>query len=738
MTPPISALHRQAFVLIVAMTAAALLLQARLLPAPTAAAIAAGAQILAPLAALLIALSAPRTSLALHRTLCRAACAAFAALAVAVALQYHEPLTGALRGTSPTATLPTTAPSLITLAAFALVTLAALPILSLPSTRYALLQLLLDALILLTATAILAASLTLPALLNPANGPASIRLPAGLALAAQLALLLPATLLLLHSTRTTLRPHAHTFALAALINLAGATTAIVAAAHHTGLDHGATLCSATALLLFALTLRALPDAALRQEGTTAPAWPRLLIPYAAVPAAATLLLQFPREGAAPTLIATTLLLLALTLARQSTALLENRQLTTILEDRNTEIQAKSDYLEAINARMENLITADPLTGLYTHSAFSQALDCQIADSHSHGTPFALLFLDLDHFKALNDTCGHQAGDATLIEFAGLMRTHLPSNAVLGRWGGEEFVTILPDTTLHVAQDTANCFRSIIATHPFSTTGGGYLTTSLGLALYPQHAQSGKALVTAADNAMYAAKRLGRNQIRTPDEPAVKALQDPTNANNRDDLALQGTVEALATLVAARDQYTAAHSDAVISLATATARNLDLSEPEIHLIELAARLHDVGKVAIPDHVLRKTTGPLTDTQWKSLRQHPVIGAEVISHIPALRMLSPLIRSHHERWDGKGYPDGLAGNQIPIGARIIAVADAFRALTADRPYQHCRTLEAAITELRRCAGTQFDPDIVEALVHQAATIPPIPTAEILQPHLLESTA
>jgi HD-GYP domain-containing protein (c-di-GMP phosphodiesterase class II) len=181
---------------------------------------------------------------------------------------------------------------------------------------------------------------------------------------------------------------------------------------------------------------------------------------------------------------------------------------------------------------------------------------------------------------------------------------------------------------------------------------------------------------------------------------------------REEAMLVSTVEALVTLVEARDYSTGRHCQQVADLVLQLARVLGLPTAEAQLIALAGRLHDVGKVAIPDAVLQKP-GRLTEEEWELMRTHPAVGADVVSHIPGLRPLVPLIRAHHERWDGQGYPDHLKGEAIPLGARILMVVDAYVAMTVDRPYQPARAPAVALAELCRCAGSQFDPQVVMAL-------------------------
>lgn len=385
-----------------------------------------------------------------------------------------------------------------------------------------------------------------------------------------------------------------------------------------------------------------------------------------------------------------------------------RQIFAIRE--NTELNRS---LAEVNRRLETLATTDPLTDLPNHRALMAALDQELERAQRYQRPCSVLVLDLDHFKALNDGLGHPAGDVILREMGSVARATLRGIDILARWGGEEFVAILPETGDNEAVGVAERVRAAVAQHLFGAGGGVRVTCSLGVATYPHHARDRDELVKMADQAMYAAKRLGRNQVRSLSDPAVSALSAEMAAvGSRDAVALTGTVEALAALVDARDAYTGQHAHDVSTLSVRLALALGLDTSETHLLALAARLHDVGKVVVPDAVLRKP-GRLNADEWALIRQHPAVGADVVSRVPALRALAPIIRAHHERFDGGGYPDGLAGDAIPSGARIIAVADAFNAMTTDRPYRKAATVPAALEELRRCGGAQFDVSIVDAL-------------------------
>ena len=401
------------------------------------------------------------------------------------------------------------------------------------------------------------------------------------------------------------------------------------------------------------------------------------------------------------------------LARRIALVLENVRLHREAQSELAERKRVEEQQRVLQERILALATTDPVTELPNHRALLARLDQELERAQQYNRSCSLLFLDLDHFKALNDGYGHVAGDAALCEVASLIRAQLRRMDTVGRWGGEEFVAILPELQADEALSMAEAVRATVAAHAFSAGGGLHLTCCVGVASYPTHAQEREGLLSAADHAMYGAKRFGRNQVRAADDPAVFALfMESHLEEGREEAALVGMVEALVTLVEARDYSTGRHSHQVANLVLQLARALGLPAAEAQMIALAGRLHDVGKVAIPDGVLQKA-GHLTEEDWGLIRTHPVVGAEVVSHIPALRPLAPVIRAHHERWDGQGYPNRLKGEAIPLGARILAVVDAYLAMTVDRPYQRACVPAVALAELRRCAGSQFDPRIVEAL-------------------------
>jgi diguanylate cyclase (GGDEF)-like protein len=374
---------------------------------------------------------------------------------------------------------------------------------------------------------------------------------------------------------------------------------------------------------------------------------------------------------------------------------------------------------AFNRMKDALLSAerragtDGLTGLPNQTTMIAAFDRELERARRYNRPCSALFIDIDHFKALNDSHGHPAGDAALSDFARIVSQTIRDVDMLGRWGGEEFLVLLPETGREDALLSAERLRAAVAGHCFPIGGGFHLTCSIGAATYPQDGADRNPLIDAADKAMYAAKHLGRNQVRSVGDP-VTALLDGARLGDgsREHSAMAGTVEALAALVNARDAYTGLHTDQVATLSIAIAGAMRLSAADSRMIGVAARLHDVGKIAIPDAILRKP-GRLSDDEWILMREHPTVAADVVQWVPALHAIVPLIRAHHEHWDGLGYPHGLVGEAIPLGARIIAVADAYSAITTNRPFRQKSSRAWALDELRRCAGVQFDPAVVHAL-------------------------
>jgi len=461
----------------------------------------------------------------------------------------------------------------------------------------------------------------------------------------------------------------------------------------------------------------------------------------------------------------------------------------------TRLDVAYKELESTNARLKEVSFKDEVTRLYNRRFFSIRLDEEVSRYRRFNHPVSVVLLDLDGFKAVNDELGHGVGDETLRGVAELLLKHSRGINVVCRYGGDEFAILLVETPKAGAQIYADRIRHVLATHEFPH--GRRVSASFGIACLPEDvAAAAEDLIRAADEALYAAKRGGKNRVSTHDEsegslsmrsaPAAAPPGPGEGLGRLDRLvgasdtvpadagvlvlsregdvrtALQGldgdaydlimrpaaaapngavadsaslwragdmrllpaaspspapalspadaaALAALRDMLRARDPGTGAHSERVRIYALALAEAHGVPKSQLPDVEHGVMLHDIGKIAVPDGILLKP-GPLSPDEWKIMRTHPQVGRRLIEHMPFLRGAVPVVYHHHERWDGTGYPDGLRGEDIPLGARIFAVADAFDAMTYDRPYSRAIPVSSARAEIERCAGTHFDPSVV----------------------------
>jgi len=359
-------------------------------------------------------------------------------------------------------------------------------------------------------------------------------------------------------------------------------------------------------------------------------------------------------------------------------------------------------------------TVDALTLMANHRAFQDRLEHECDRAYRFGDSFALLLLDLDQFHLVNERHRHKTGDHVLTGLAGRLRGMIREIDLCARFGGDQFAIILPHTYQKGGVEAAERLRQGVAAWSFHTPENTELrlTASAGLAFYPGDGAAPTELVQAARDALAFAKSLGGNQIQLYPELS-SAGNHSDNVVNLAGAGYGTIVRSLAAAVDVRDRYTHSHSRLVSELSAATARRMGFRGHEVARIKTGALLHDVGKIGVPDAVLTKQGG-LTPSEWDSIRQHPVLGKTIIEHAPELADVIPLVLYHQERFDGSGYPARLSGDAIPIGARIIAAADAYHAIRSDRPYRSGRTHAEAVRELRRCAETQFDPHVVASLI------------------------
>ena len=361
------------------------------------------------------------------------------------------------------------------------------------------------------------------------------------------------------------------------------------------------------------------------------------------------------------------------------------------------VQNARDYRDKLE-----LATRDPLTGIHNRRFFYEALETEVSRTERYGSPVSLVIFDIDDFKSINDRFGHAAGDEVLRRITEIAAELIRPSDGFARLGGEEFGLILPETQQLDALLVADRVRTAVARHKL--TNGRRVTLSAGLASCPQDATTTDQLDRRADAALYWAKRNGKNICAVASEATL-----PKEGEERD--ATVSNLYALVTTIDAEPLHTRDHSENVAAYAVAMGQELGLSEERIVSLRRAAFFHDIGKIAVSRSILSKP-GALDDAEWEEMRVHPTVGRSMLVHA-GLHEEAVWVGQHHERLDGGGYPEGLKGDEIAEEARIIFVADAFEAMTSDRPYRKGMEVDAAVAELRACAGSQFDPRMVEAL-------------------------
>jgi diguanylate cyclase (GGDEF)-like protein len=357
-------------------------------------------------------------------------------------------------------------------------------------------------------------------------------------------------------------------------------------------------------------------------------------------------------------------------------------------------------------RLRDLSERDSLTGLANHRKLHEVLAREQARAERYGSHFSLVMLDIDEFKLLNDTHGHPAGDSVLRRVGALLSERTRAADVVGRYGGDEFLLVLPETSADEAGRLAEKLRLALGEEPYVTAAGERIPirASFGIAAYPEDVPDANGLVALADANLYASKRRGGDAVTGSDEERL--LRD-------DEGGAFGLFESLVTAVDNKDRYTRRHSEEVTEYALAISREMGLSEESQRVLRVASLLHDVGKIGVPDRILRKP-GRLSEAEYEIVKGHSLLGETIIAAIPDVAEIRAAVASHHERYDGGGYPHGLAREAIPLLGRIMAVADTYSAMTTDRPYRKALSCGEAVLELRACSGTQFDPEIVETFV------------------------
>jgi diguanylate cyclase (GGDEF)-like protein/putative nucleotidyltransferase with HDIG domain len=401
---------------------------------------------------------------------------------------------------------------------------------------------------------------------------------------------------------------------------------------------------------------------------------------------------------------------------------------------------------------EQAIT-DGLTGVKTHRFLMEALSAEWKRSTRSSRVFALVLMDLDRFKFVNDFYGHLEGDVVLQRVGHILEQNCRRSDVVARYGGDEFVILMPETSVEQAHQLASKLRGWVASDPLLRDKN--ITASFGIAAFPVHGSTPQELIQVADSSMYLSKHQGGNSVSSAEQgdpnetrrwkkDVLEAYlgvtlkrQFSTGPEAFDEiyrrleqftrsLALEGeelsdkmhpamveTVTSLALAIDSKHHYTQGHSQKVSAYSVVIAQALGMNETEVEEIRLAGLLHDIGKVGIPEVILNKT-GPLNASEWETMKTHTELGEKILEPLEAMKNIGKMVRHHHEFYDGTGYPDRLGGEKIPYGARIIAIADAYDTITSERTYKKSRLPEDAFSELSRCAGNQFDPEIVRVFV------------------------
>jgi diguanylate cyclase (GGDEF)-like protein/PAS domain S-box-containing protein len=377
------------------------------------------------------------------------------------------------------------------------------------------------------------------------------------------------------------------------------------------------------------------------------------------------------------------------------------------------LRSSRDEIKRKNCELEILATQDSLTGCLNRRAFFERYDRSWTETRAQGDQLACVMIDIDHFKNVNDTYGHSVGDEVLRRVSSVIRELHRDHALVCRYGGEEFCLVLPYFDLNRAIEEAEKTRAAISAIVMDDPAELKLTASIGVSELRFDPSDPQDLINQADICLYVAKRQGRDQVISYNPSLIESGPDETDPTNIPARRVEIPYQAVTALVSAlsyRDINTAEHSRRVADLCSRAADGI-FDPEQTYVLEIAALLHDIGKIGVPDHILLKP-GPLTRDEWELMARHDRIGVEIIASAFDCPELSLIISTHHAYFGGSTRDSHLpVGQDIPLGARMLTIADSYDAMVSDRVYRKGRSHGEAIEEMRRCGGTQFDPNLVE---------------------------
>lgn len=370
----------------------------------------------------------------------------------------------------------------------------------------------------------------------------------------------------------------------------------------------------------------------------------------------------------------------------------------------------SEAEKEIRDELQYQASLDGLTGIYNHRSFYDLLNKHLENAKFENESLALIMIDVDFFKYYNDTYGHQKGDEVLCLLAKIIKKCTKNIGFCARYGGDEFAVILPKYSGQEGLEIGEIIRKEVEKLTFEGADilpHGQITISVGVASFPENAKTKEKLVQKTDEALYKAKYTSTNSV----ELYYSVFEEIKNSLQDKEKELLSSMRTLLMVVNAKDRYTYGHCERVMHHAVQIGRTMSLWEWEIQNLTVGALLHDIGKIEVSREVLNKP-GKLTEEEWQAIRQHPVWGADMIRPISSLSDAVGIVQYHHENFDGSGYPYKIKGEEIPLGARILRVADSFDAMTSNRPYKRIFSFKEALEEIQAHSGTCYDPDVVEA--------------------------